>query len=97
VVGPREALGSNTIVLRDVNWLVTAETAFDCAVKVRSMRPPVAARVTPLPDHAALVELDAAEHSVAPGQACVFYESGGSRVLGGGWIARANSERVAAE
>ncbi|WP_370276722.1 aminomethyltransferase beta-barrel domain-containing protein, partial [Roseovarius indicus] len=25
---------------------------------------------------------------VSPGQACVFYETGGSRILGGGWIWR---------
>ena len=42
--------------------------------------------VRPLKDGLALVELAAAEHGVAPGQACVFYE--GDRVLGGGWIQR---------
>jgi tRNA-specific 2-thiouridylase len=41
------------------------------------------------------VELDDSEAGVAPGQACVFYESGaaGARILGGGWIAR--TERAA--
>ena len=58
-------------------------------VKVRSMRPPVAATVTPLAGGAARVELAAPEDAIAPGQACVFYEAGGSRVLGGGWIAAA--------
>ena len=38
------------------------------------MRPPVAARVTPLAGGAARVELLAAEDAVAPGQACVFYQ-----------------------
>jgi tRNA-specific 2-thiouridylase len=97
VVGPRQALGSSSVLLREVNWLVAVAAPFDCAVKVRSMRPPVPARVTPLPERAALVEFAVPEESVAPGQACVFYERAGSRVLGGGWIARANSERVAAE
>jgi len=32
------------------------------------------------------VELAAPEDAIAPGQACVFYEAQGSRVLGGGWI-----------
>jgi tRNA-specific 2-thiouridylase len=95
IVGPRSALGASVIALRDVNWLTPAATPFDCAVKVRSMRPPVAARVTPLPGRAAHVELLAGEDSVAPGQACVFYD--GSRVLGGGWIAGAEGARVAAE
>ena len=85
VVGPRAALAAGAITLREVNWLVPAKAAFDCAVKVRSMRPPVPARVIPLEGGAARVELPAPEEAVAPGQACVFYD--GSRVLGGGWIA----------
>jgi tRNA-specific 2-thiouridylase len=32
------------------------------------------------------VELIVAEEGVSPGQACVFYETGGTRVFGGGWI-----------
>jgi tRNA-specific 2-thiouridylase len=96
VVGPREMLSTRTILLRDVNWLGGAETALDCAVKVRSMRPPVPARVVRGPDRTAQVELLAPEEAVAPGQACVFYERDGTRVLGGGWIARADAGRVAA-
>jgi tRNA-specific 2-thiouridylase len=53
--------------------------------------------VTPLDDRAALVELHSPEDSIAPGQACVFYAPGGSRVLGGGWIARAEAQAEAAE
>jgi len=95
VVGPREALRSRTIHLREVNWLIQATASFDCTLKVRSQRPPVPARVTPLEDRGAVVELLAPEESVAPGQACVFFE--GSRVLGGGWIARAEALPIAAE
>jgi tRNA-specific 2-thiouridylase len=84
VVGPRAALAATVITLRDVNWLVDAKKPFDCQVKVRSMRPPVAARVVPLEGGAARVELAAPEEAIAPGQACVFYD--GARVLGGGWI-----------
>jgi len=91
VVGPREALRTRTIRLRDVNWLARFEG--ECTVKVRSMRPPVPARVTPGPDNTASVELLSPEESVAPGQACVFYD--GARVLGGGSIVR-ESARVAA-
>ena len=61
--------------MRDVNWLAPADAAFECAVKVRSTRPPVAARVTPLAGDAAEVELLGVEEAVAPGQACVFYET----------------------
>lgn len=87
VVGPRAALAATNITLRDVNWLVDATAPFDCKVKVRSMRPPVAARVIPLDGGAARVELAAPEDAIAPGQACVFYD--GARVLGGGWITAA--------
>ena len=37
----------------------------------------------------AVVELKEPQYGVAPGQACVFYQGG--RVLGGGWIAGAES------
>ncbi|MGZ5931460.1 MAG: tRNA 2-thiouridine(34) synthase MnmA [Rhizomicrobium sp.] len=97
VVGPREALRTRTVMLRDVNWLIDTTKPLDCSVKVRSTRPPVAACVTPLEGRTALVELLAPEESVAPGQACVFYERDGTRVLGGGWIARAEARREAAE
>ena len=96
VVGPRDMLFSRTIGLRDVNWLGGVETEIDCAVKVRSMRPPVAARLLRGPDRAANVALLSPEEAVAPGQACVFYERDGTRVLGGGWIARAEPAQKAA-
>ena len=95
VVGPRAELSASTVILKDVNWLADTGEVFDCAVKVRSMRPPVAARVTRAEGGAARVELLGAEDAVAPGQACVFYREG--RVLGGGWIARQETARIAAE
>jgi tRNA-specific 2-thiouridylase len=95
VVGPRSALGSSSILLREVNWLASHDRPFEARVKVRSMRPPVAAKVTPLADGGARVELAAPEEAIAPGQACVFYDAGSSRVLGGGWIQ--NQAAIAAE
>jgi len=93
VVGPREALRTRNISLDQVNWLADPAEAGDCAVKVRSMRAPVPARVTAGESGWAGVELAQAEEAIAPGQACVFYK--GSRVLGGGWIAPAQSARAA--
>jgi tRNA-specific 2-thiouridylase len=87
-------LSTRTIILRDVNWLGGDET--ECAVKVRSMRPPVPARLSRAPDRSAEVTLLDPEEAVAPGQACVFYERDGTRVLGGGWIAKAEPARAAA-
>jgi tRNA-specific 2-thiouridylase len=98
IVGPRSALGSSSMLLKDVNWLASQdapfEAPFECRVKVRSMRPPVAATVTPLAGRAARVELAVAEDAIAPGQACVFYQD--SRVLGGGWIVPARDFRAPA-
>jgi len=88
VVGPRELLRTKTIELRDVNWLATPADARRCLVKVRSTRPGVPAEITTHADGRTIVEIHDGEDAVAPGQACVFYEDGGSRVLGGGWIAR---------
>jgi tRNA-specific 2-thiouridylase len=96
VVGPREALRVNVIALRDVNWLTAATSPIDCSVKVRSTRSPSPARVTPMENGSAEVEFFAGEEAVAPGQACVFYESNGTRVLGGGWISACEPSRVAA-
>jgi tRNA-specific 2-thiouridylase len=94
VVGPRDALAVRTIDLHSVNWLAGADRERACAVKVRSTRPPAPARVTVLDGGCARVDLLEPEHGVAPGQACVFYA--GSRVLGGGWIARSAEQRAVA-
>ncbi len=94
IVGPREALCVRNIMLSGVNWLAPFEG--DCRVKVRSTRAPVAARVTPLEGGAANVELPSGEEGVAPGQACVFYAEGSSRVLGGGWISKTDLAQAAA-
>jgi tRNA-specific 2-thiouridylase len=92
IIGPRESLRVRTIALKEVNWIgepVAAEDDLDgraVRVRVRSTRPPAPARL-----HIGagwFVELDEPEEGVAPGQAAVFYEANGSRVLGGGWIAR---------
>ena len=94
IVGPRGALETPLLTLRDLNWLgdgVFEELpteGIEIAAKVRSTRPPVAARLRPTAE-GATVELSTGEGGVAPGQACVFYDpAGGTRVLGGGWIAR---------
>lgn len=101
VVGPRAALESSRIALSHVNWLVTPDGPFAARVKVRSMRPAVEARITPLEGGRAQVELALPQEAIAPGQACVFYgpDSAGaqsSRVLGGGWIVSANTAAKAA-
>jgi tRNA-specific 2-thiouridylase len=96
VVGPREALRTTRIRLRDVNWLGdrTVDEAVndrrEIYVKVRSTRAPQAAWLHRSADDFD-VELIGGEDGVSPGQACVFYEAadGQARVLGGGIIAGA--------
>jgi tRNA-specific 2-thiouridylase len=96
IVGPREALRTNTVFVHEVNWLASVEGSFECAVKVRSTRPTAPAYVTVLPGNRASVEITGGEDAVAPGQACVFYETNGTRVLGGGWITARQDALVAA-
>ncbi len=108
VVGPRAALATRAIRLHDVNWigdgaLVTrraARCSSRCARPVRRAPAWLSAGRDGVE-----VELADGEEGVAPGQACVFYDSaeGGARVLGGGFIrsaqaigADARSESVAA-
>ena len=97
VVGPREALMTRTVKLRDVNWLgerplaeVGSGNGYPVEVKVRSTRPPQAGIVHRQGDEV-FVTLFAGEYGISPGQACVFYvdESATSEVLGGGFIAEA--------
>jgi tRNA-uridine 2-sulfurtransferase len=94
VVGPREALRTSRMQLRDVNWI--GEDTIDqalCAgwhevfVKVRSTRPPHPAWLS-RGAHGVEVDLVVGEDGVSPGQACVFYDApeGQARVLGGGII-----------
>jgi tRNA-specific 2-thiouridylase len=100
VVGPREALETHKIHLRDVNWLGDTALAdigpegIEVFAKVRSTRPPRPA-VLRSSRGAIFVELADGESGVAPGQACVLYAEDGddARVLGGGFIDR--SERGA--
>ena len=92
IVGPKHMLATRTVPVRGINWL--GDAPFDSrdewpvSVRVRSTRPAREAVIRPLGPDAAQVELLTPEEGVSPGQACVFYETGGSRVLGGGWIWR---------
>jgi tRNA-uridine 2-sulfurtransferase len=97
VVGPREALRTSNIVLRDVNWIgegtieeALADDRREVFVKVRSTRAPQAGWLRAA-NGGFEVELADGEDGVSPGQACVFYDAGvgQARVLGGGFIRQA--------
>lgn len=95
IVGPREALVTHRLFLRDMNWLgdiplsEIGEKGLPVYAKVRSTRPPVEALLRMDGDRVA-VDLIEGESGVAPGQACVLYADcdtgANSRVLGGGFI-----------
>jgi tRNA-specific 2-thiouridylase len=97
VVGPREALLAPALVLKETNWLgdeptieAAAEAGKPVLARVRSTRPPAPARVRVGADGEVEVAFETPEEAVSPGQACVLYDAAQtSRVLGGGFIARA--------
>jgi tRNA-specific 2-thiouridylase len=99
VVGSREDLHVQRIVLRDVNWLGAEPLppeGLDVAVRIRSSAPPRPARLYPEGSNASVLLHDG-EYGVSAGQACVFYSNTlpRARVLGGGWIERALSRGAA--
>ncbi len=92
IVGPKSALSTAGLELRDVNWLGDGRLAENADreiwVKVRSTGQPEPARLTGTGEQTARVELIKSNLGIARGQACVFYErdSVGARILGGGFI-----------
>lgn len=95
IVGPRSALATRQILMRDVNWLGDAPLdalppgGLEVFARVRSTRAPKPALLLRRGDEI-LVELLDGEEGVAPGQACVLYADGApqARVIGGGTIAK---------
>jgi tRNA-specific 2-thiouridylase len=97
IVGPREALLTQGLSLKEGNWLggedsleAAAAAGAPVLARVRSTREPVPGRLAlvpgPLGDAAHLM-FDVLEEGVAPGQACVLYDPADpERVLGGGFI-----------
>jgi tRNA-uridine 2-sulfurtransferase len=92
IVGPREALLTASLALKEINWLgdepsLDAATGREVLARVRSTRDPSPARIA-TSDGEARVVFDSPEEGVAPGQACVLYDAAApTRVLGGGFIA----------
>ncbi len=104
IVGPREALKTYTMKLRNVNWLgqerleiLAAGNGFALEAKVRSTRAPKPAIIQMIDDEIYVTIIDG-EDGIAPGQACVFYadNSETSQILGGGFIEKALPKSFAA-
>jgi tRNA-specific 2-thiouridylase len=104
VVGPREALRTRTLKLRDVNWLGHesfedfAQSGEEILARIRSSGPLQPAHVC-VEEDGVTVDLAHGEDGVSPGQACVFYSAkgGGERLLGGGWIKSSGGSQGLAE
>ncbi len=92
VVGPRESLNATRLRIHSVNWLQESPFAVAPAegwrvdARIRSHAPNALASVIPRGPDRADVEFHEPMSAISPGQACVFYEQGGTRLLGGGWI-----------
>ncbi len=87
LVGPREALLTQDIALKEVNWLGESlpSEGKELLVKLRSVGKAIPAHLELIDSNgSAKITLTPPQMGTAAGQACVFYE--GNRVLGGGWI-----------
>jgi tRNA-specific 2-thiouridylase len=101
IVGPREALLTASLTLDETNWLgdapsieAAAEAGAPVLARVRSTRPPSAARLALEDDTVSLV-FEQGEEGVAPGQACALYDPADpDRLLGGGFIATTTAVAV---
>jgi tRNA-specific 2-thiouridylase len=104
VVGPRDCLRTQGLLLRNTNWLGDepfAQAACDglrIYARIRSSQAPQPATLIAAADGTATVVLEDGEDGVAVGQACVFYASGANdaRLLGGGFIARTIARQAGA-
>ena len=89
VIGPKSALWKNSFMVEKINWLGEGNkptNGMNVEVKIRSASEPVDAEIVEQDTGGIKVSPKDPISSVAPGQACVFYQ--GRRVLGGGWITR---------
>ncbi|QOP41642.1 tRNA 2-thiouridine(34) synthase MnmA [Sulfurimonas marina] len=86
VVGKREELACNKVVLNNLNFF-NDEKEFKSTVKLRYRTKAVDCDVK-IEDEKAYVTLEEGVFGVAVGQAAVFYE--GDKLIGGGWIIEAN-------
>jgi tRNA-specific 2-thiouridylase len=85
-IGGEELLNTNTVLAKDVNWLIDAsESWIPCTAKIRYNTPPAHGKVRAV-DNFLEVQFDEPQRGGAPGQAVVCYQ--GTKVICGGWIER---------
>ena len=86
IIGPKEALYSQTLQADHVSWIAGEPPAekFTCEIKIRNLHVPAKAQVTVEKDGTFSAEFEEAQLSVTAGQSAVLYD--GDVVLGGGMI-----------
>ena len=87
IVGPKEALNVDEILLNDMNWVNNSfPNDTNILVKLRNTGKLVPAELSRMNDMVSLRPTQPAE-GVSPGQAAVIYDTNDeNKVLGGGWI-----------
>ncbi len=87
VVGPRRQMWAESVGIHDLNWLADPPTVgVEVQVQLRHRAPPAGARVVSVAEDSVKLDLLEAQFAVTPGQSGVIFA--GTRVLGGGRIAR---------
>ncbi len=86
VVGPADALYSQKLRAKRLNWISIAELLepMRVQVKIRHRHEPAAATLESAGDDEVVATFDEPQRAITPGQAAVFYD--GDVVVGGGWI-----------
>ncbi len=86
VIGDEEALLSDRMHVRELNWLSLPKPVLEtrARVKIRYRHAEAAATIHPSSGGRAEVRFESPQRAVTPGQAAVFYQ--GEVCLGGGWI-----------
>lgn len=83
VLSDDEVLYTDSISVRDMNWIVSKSDSFKCDVRVRHSRTQYPATATPSESSAEVV-FEEPVRAPTKGQAAVFYD--GDEVIGGGFI-----------
>lgn len=97
VVGPKEALARDIIIVNDCNWLDTIPPeGMNVQVKLRSVSKTAPAKLYLKEDGTAEIHLETAQYGIAAGQAAVCYDisANSERVIGGGWIIASNNTQM---
>ena len=87
IVGPKEALNVDEILLKEMNWVNNSFPSDKrILVKLRNTGKLISAEMNKMDDRVALYPTNPVE-GVSPGQAAVIYDANDeNNVLGGGWI-----------